>query len=586
MPVIGTAGHVDHGKSTLVQALTGRDPDRWEEEKRRGLTIDIGFAWTTLPGDLEVSFVDVPGHERFMKNMLAGIEAIDVALLVVAADEGWMPQSEEHLAVLHLLGVDQGVVALTKVDRVDPETAEIAALLVADRLAGTRLAGSSIVAVSALTGRGLDVLIDALTKLANAAVKPEGQRSRLWIDRSFVVNGAGTVVTGTLLDGPLHVDQQVQVWPGPVGARVRSLQSHELEVATAVPQRRTAVNLAGIERRQVTRGHMLGLPGQWLATDRFLVEHHTARYADPLTDRGAYHLHLGSGAWPVNLRVEDSELALLTLPEPVTVKVGDRFILREVGRRMVVAGGRVLDPSPPPTRAVWGLRRGLAALARDEAALRLLELRGRDSLTRLETQTGGGQPQRFIGASDTVWSQEAATTVVEGARSAVAEFHAANPLRAGIPLASLASRFELSQEEVTSLLATAPDLVIDQAVLRSARFTGALTDAEEGVWAAARAQLAAAGWTPPRLTELGVAGELVHALTRRGDLIKVAEDLAYLREQLDHLRGKLSELDQPFTVSAFKDALGITRKYAVPLLEWSDRQGWTVRQGDLRRVRN
>ena len=586
MPVVGTAGHVDHGKSTLVQALTGRDPDRWEEEKRRGLTIDIGFAWTTLPGGIEVSFVDVPGHERFMKNMLAGIEAIDVALLVVAADEGWMPQSEEHLAVLHLLGVDKGVVALTKVDRVDTETAEIAALLVGDRLTGTTLAGSAIIPVSALTGQGLGSLTTSLMTVAQAAMKPAGERPRLWIDRSFVVSGAGTVVTGTLLDGPLRVDQQVQVWPGPIGARVRSLQSHEMEVEAAFPQRRTAVNLAGVERRQVRRGHMLGLPGQWEATDRLLVEYHTARYADQLTDRGAYHLHLGSGAWPVSIRVDDHELALLTLPEPLTVKVGDRFILREVGRRMVVGGGRVLDPSPPPSRSTWRLRRGMAALAPGEAASRLLDLRGRDSQARLAIQTGGGQPDQIIGVGDAAWSKEAATAVVDAARSAVAEFHAANPLRAGIPMASLASRFDVSQEEVASLLATASDLIIDHAVVRSSQFAGGLTDAQESVWAKARASLGAAGWAPPRPAELGVVGELVHALTRRGDLIRVADDLVYLREQMDQLPRVLAELAHPFTVSAFKDALGISRKHAVPLLEWMDRQGLTVRQGDLRRVRS
>ncbi|MGH8875565.1 MAG: selenocysteine-specific translation elongation factor, partial [Acidimicrobiia bacterium] len=251
MPVVGTAGHVDHGKSTLVRALTGRDPDRWEEEKRRGLTIDLGFAWTTLPDGSEVSFVDVPGHERFIKNMLAGVEAIDVALLVVAADEGWMPQSEEHLAVLDLLGVRHGVVAVTKVDRVDADMVELATLEVEERLRGTSLEGCPVVPVAAPAGKGLDELRARLVEATAASERPATGRSRLWIDRAFTIAGAGTVVTGTLLDGPLEVGEQVTVWPLQIDARVRGLQSHERDLRRAEPRRRVAINLAGLDRHQL-----------------------------------------------------------------------------------------------------------------------------------------------------------------------------------------------------------------------------------------------------------------------------------------------------------------------------------------------
>lgn len=222
MPLIGTAGHVDHGKSTLVEALTGRDPDRWAEEKRRGLTIDLGFAWTTLGSAGEVSFVDVPGHERFLKNMLAGIEAIDVALFVVAADEGWMPQSEEHLAVLDLLGVDSGVVALTKTDAVDDEMIALIQMEIADRLVGTSLESAPILPVSARTGRGLDGLRAALAERAMAADHP-GDRPRLWIDRAFSMAGSGTVVTGTLTEGPIRVGDEIVLFPVRKRTRVRGL---------------------------------------------------------------------------------------------------------------------------------------------------------------------------------------------------------------------------------------------------------------------------------------------------------------------------------------------------------------------------
>ncbi len=273
MPVVGTAGHVDHGKSTLVRALTGRDPDRWDEEKRRGLTIDLGFAWTTLADGTEISFVDVPGHERFIKNMLAGSEAIDVALFVVAADEGWMPQSEEHLAVLDLLGVSTGVVAITKADRVDDELMEFVTLEVEEKLAGTSLAGSPSIAVSPVSDQGMEELRTALAT-AVAAAGPhliDIGRPRLWVDRSFTITGAGTVVTGTLLDGPLTTGDQLEIWPGSLEARVRGLQSHEREHHRVEPHNRVAVNLVGFERAEVTRGAMLGRPDDWQQTNTVLV---------------------------------------------------------------------------------------------------------------------------------------------------------------------------------------------------------------------------------------------------------------------------------------------------------------------------
>ncbi|MFZ0012617.1 MAG: selenocysteine-specific translation elongation factor, partial [Acidimicrobiia bacterium] len=266
MPVVGTAGHVDHGKSTLIQRITGRNPDRWVEERERGLTIDLGFAWAILPDGPEVSFVDVPGHERFLKNMLAGIEAIDVALFVVAADEGWMPQSEEHLAVLDLLGVSRGVVAVTKADAVDEDLLELAMAEVGERLEGTSLSSAPIVAVSGRTGDGVPRLLGELVAQLPAKPFDEG-RPRLWVDRSFPVAGAGTIVTGTLLDGSLSVDDTVVIAPAGSTARIRGIQSHEKTHDSVGPARRVALNLGGIDHHDIRRGDMLGLPGQWVASD-------------------------------------------------------------------------------------------------------------------------------------------------------------------------------------------------------------------------------------------------------------------------------------------------------------------------------
>ena len=343
MPVVGTGGHVDHGKSTLVQALTGRDPDRWREEKERGLTIDLGFAWTEL-GGREVSFVDVPGHERFIKNMLAGTGGFDVALLVVAADEGWMPQSEEHLAVLDLLEIRHGVVAITKIDRADSDLVELAMLETEEQLAGTSLEAAPIMPVSAVTGEGLAELRTVLMQVLETAPVTSRGRTRLWIDRVFPVSGAGTVVTGTLVDGPLSVGDRVEVMPGAHPGRVRSLQAHETERTTVRPGTRTAAGIAGLDRRNVARGSMLGHPGEWMPSSRVLATVRTARYVnEPISRRGAYQLHLGSGAWPVRLAtlgmLGEESMTVLRLetpgagPDGGQVRVARRGATANRGRR-------------------------------------------------------------------------------------------------------------------------------------------------------------------------------------------------------------------------------------------------------------
>ncbi len=266
LKVVATAGHVDHGKSSLILRLTGIDPDRWAEEKRRGLTIDLGYAWTTLPSGREIGFVDVPGHERFIGNMLAGVGPVRLVLFVVAADEGWKPQSEEHLQILDVLGVRGGVVALTKRDLVDDEALALAEAEVRERLSGTGLASAPIVAVSSTTGEGFDALSAALERMLDDAGDPEEARARLFVDRVFTIKGAGTVVTGTLGGDCLHVGDEVELYPSGATARIRSLQTHERAVEQACPVSRVAANLVGVEREELSRGAVLGAPGAWRAT--------------------------------------------------------------------------------------------------------------------------------------------------------------------------------------------------------------------------------------------------------------------------------------------------------------------------------
>lgn len=594
MPVIGTAGHVDHGKSTLVQALTGRDPDRWQEEKDRGLTIDLGFAWTTLPSGVEAGFVDVPGHERFIKNMLAGVDAITVALFVVAADEGWMPQSEEHLAILDLLGVDSGIVALTRADLVDEDTLEIATLEIDERLMGTSLEGSPIIPTAAPERLGIDELLAAIDTALGATSIGDLSRPRMWVDRSFTIAGAGTVVTGTLVDGAVEIDQSLTLFPNRSPGRIRSIQSHEQSVERIQPGNRTALNMVGIERNAVDRGAMLGLEDQWSLTTRFTGEVTTVRGLEaPLRERGSFHLHLGSGSWPARLRLlEGGTLAgrgavLVDVDTPLPIRWGDRFILREVGRRAVVAGGRVLDPSPP--RRARSAAATLQVLRRaespDAVADALLAVRGNDDPGRLEAHSGGGHAAEAVVGKSRVYSSSYVDDLVSRSAVIVDEYHAANPLRPGIPRARLAETLGVVTDDIDLLLETDDRLETVGAEVRRTGFGVDLAPADQAAWEAARTALEVGGLGPPRRADLGLGLELEHALIRSRAVVEISGDLIYLPGVVEEVIERTRAMTGGFTVAEFRDALHITRKHAIPLLEWLDRNGITVRTGDIRRPR-
>lgn len=584
MPLIGTAGHVDHGKSTLIERITGRDPDRWEEEKRRGLTIDLGFAWTRLPSGTEVSFVDVPGHERYLKNMLAGIEAIDVALFVVAADEGWMPQSEEHLAVLDLLEVGAGVVALTKIDSVETDLIELASLEIDEKLAGTTLEKASVVPVSAKTGAGIDRLLGALDDLVAHVPGASLARPRMWVDRSFTASGAGTIVTGTLLDGHLEVGEVVEIYPSGHQARIRGAQSHELSTERSEPGRRVALNLASIDRKDVGRGDMVGRPGDWESSDRIAVSLRSARYVEELDRRGAYQFHIGSAVEQAQIVGLDGQVAVLRLSGPLPMKVGDRYILRDTGRKLVVGGGRVLDPLPPNTaRALRNAREIDPEADPAEVAATLLGQRGIESIDRLLRHTGG-EPPDVESAGE--WRLDSSTIERLETRAAelVQKEHADRPLRTGLPLATLAVRLGVAPEVVEMIVdrspnleRVGPDVSIEG---REVEIPRESIDEWERVKAVLEKRLAT-----PSVAELEVDPELLHLLVRRGDLVRISQDLVYLPSQMRAIEEILRSLPEGFTVSDFRDAADLSRKYAVPILEWTDRESITIRSGDHRRVR-
>ena len=584
MPLIGTAGHVDHGKSTLVEALTGRDPDRWAEEKERGLTIDLGFAWTTLEPGGEVSFVDVPGHERFLKNMLAGIEAIDVALFVVAADEGWMPQSEEHLAVLDLLGIQSGVVALTKVDAVDPEVAALVEIELERRLSGTTLQDAPVVPVSARTGQGMDRLRRELA-VRVAEVKHRGDRPRMWIDRSFSVQGAGTVVTGTLTEGPMSVGDDLELLPMRKRARIRAMQSHERGIETAEPGRRLALNLTGLDRAEASRGAMLGLPGQWELSARFSAVVSLPRYVEDLSTRGAFHIHLGSGAHAARIKRLENGYALIELPAALPIRTGDRFILRESGRRQVVAGGAVIDPAPGrPAPAMKTARLIDPFASRDEVATALLGVRGMDDVERLAAHSGGGNPRGSVLVGGIALTRERFGHLQSRAEAMVTEYQGQHPLRPGIPVATLAATLGISHELTERLVEESAELTRRGPDVSTEQHRSSLDPDSRLRWENARARLGES-LAVPDADDLGLGSEMTHLMIRESGLVRVSDDLVYLPEQIEEIERLLGEMTEPFTVAQFRDHTGLSRKYVVPILEWADREGLTIRRGDVRHLR-
>ena len=566
MHVVATAGHVDHGKSTLVWALTGTDPDRWAEEKARGLTIDLGFAVAVLPSGRDVGFVDVPGHVRFLKNMLAGVGAVDACLFVVAATEGWKPQSEEHLRILDVLGVGAGVVVLTMVDRVDDDVAALRALEVAERTAGTFLADAEVVAVDSVGGRGVDALRDALDRLL-AGVPPSVDRGRprLWVDRSFAVRGAGTVVTGTLTGGALAVGDEVAVLPAGRAARVRGMQSHGLDVARAAPGRRLALNLVGVGHGEVGRGDAVVRAAQW-APSRTVDCSLTvlAGVGHDVSRRGAYLAYVGSGEHAVAVRVLGGAAWIgpgatgfvrLHLPVALPLVPGDRYVLRESGRDETVGGGEVLDVAPVLP----------AAHARpSRSAARVVAERGWVEVDVLERLTG--EPYDGVTVGRWAVSAEAHAEAVADVQAAV---DAAGP--AGLDLARLDERHRAVAEGTAGL------------VVADGHVTAA--DSGDARWAAHPylVALQASPLAPPPPD--GADRAELRALVRRGLIVEcdgVFFAASAVLQATDLVTRSLHRSPEGLTVSELRKTLGTSRKFALPLLAHLDRVGVTVRRRDLR----
>ena len=577
MHVVATAGHVDHGKSTLVRALTGMEPDRWAEERRRGMTIDLGFAWTTLPAGGTIAFVDVPGHERFVPNMLAGVGPVPAALVVVAADEGWMPQSAEHLAALHALGVSYGLLAVTRADLADPGPALARARA---ELAATSLGAVEAVPVSAVTGAGLPELRAALDRLVARLPAPAPDVPvRLWVDRSFTIRGSGTVVTGTLGGGRLRVGDQLELAATGEPVRVRGLHSlgaaHDRVDAVA----RVAVNLRGVAKDRLGRGDALLTPGRFRLTD--LLDVRLA--GDPAADLPAtLTLHVGSAAVPARVRPLGHDTVRLRLARPMPLLVGDRALLRDPGRHHVSGGVTVLDVAPPP------LRRRCAAAARagvlgDHVGRPDLagELRRR-ALVRAGELTRMGVPATVAPvAGDWLADPEHWRRLATRLAEETPRYAREHPLDPGVPVEVLRRRLDLPDRALVEALVRPP------LALRAGRVTAAPVDALPAPVARAvqrvRAEYADHPFRAPeadRLATLGLGPREIGAAVRAGALLRLAENVVLLPGAVDDAVRVLAGLPQPFTLSAARQALDTTRRVAVPLLELLDRRGATRRLPD------
>ena len=616
MRVIGTAGHVDHGKSSLVERLSGINPDRLKEEQSRQMTIDLGFAWLDLPSGETIGIVDVPGHRDFIENMLAGVAGIDAALLVIAADEGIMPQTREHLAILRLLDINKVLVALTKLDLVDdPEWLELVTLEVEDLLAEHNLEDAPVIPLSAHSGAGIDALLQALQQLVgDLPARSHSHQPRLPVDRVFVVDGFGTVVTGTLSGGSLAIGDTVELQPSSLRGRVRGLQSYKRDVGAALPGSRVAVNIAGVNGAQVQRGHVLSYPGQvhpTLLVD--VVFEQLADAARPLRHNAEVKLFCGAAETLANARLLDSEQLnpgaggwlQLRLREPLPLTRGDRFILRWPSPAATIGGGTIVNTSPGRRHKRFqpeviselstrlhgspGQRLALAAKGPEPAALADLRNRLGCSDAELSAALAEALDEGLLVELDarSYWAAESWQALLDAIMAELAAYHQANPLRLGMRRAELRSRLGVKLNLLDRALEADERLAAENELLRlhdhAIRFTAAQQTRVDKLMRS----LADSPFKPPTMAEMNaLAGEgIVRALLDMRRLVNVNDSIAFAAADYERMVGATREHLQArgeIDAGALRDLFATTRKYAIPFLEHLDSLGITQRVGDRR----
>jgi selenocysteine-specific elongation factor len=612
--VIGTAGHVDHGKSTLVHALTGIDPDRLAQEKAREMTIELGFAWFTLPGGMEVSVIDVPGHEHFIKNMLAGVSGMDLALLVVAANESIKPQTREHLAILDLMEVPQAIMVITQCDLVDPDQVTLVGMEIEDLIRPTRFTGAPIVPVSAVTGQGLDELKAAIEKvLKTTRPRRDIGKPRLPIDRVFTISGSGTVVTGTLVDGSFAVGQEVAVLPPALNSRIKSLQAHKSKLEAIGPGNRVAVNLVGLSLAEIKRGQVLTTPGWLMPSD--LIDARLqllAEPARPLQHNTEVSLNTGSAEVSARVRVLEKKEALpgettwvqFILDEPLAVVNGDHYVIRSPNETL--GGGIILDTHPQQrhrrfrpeiiadlqARSEGKVEKTLLTILKSKSPLELDKLvaesglnqesvlAGLESLQQQGTVVSAGEGKNVLLFTETAWQQ-----MVENIPGMVRDYHRQFPVRPGIPKAEINNKIKLGKhfQDVLQKLISEGLILEESGCIHLPGFQIKILPAQQVQIDAYLKQLNLNPYSPA--PDIPIHPDLLNLLIFRGDVIKTAAGVVFSATAFNEMVAIITthvKKNGKITVAAARDLLGSSRKYVLALLEQMDEMKLTKRVGDER----
>ncbi|MEZ0328209.1 MAG: selenocysteine-specific translation elongation factor [Dissulfuribacterales bacterium] len=630
--VLGTAGHIDHGKTSLIRALTGIDTDRLKEEKSRGITIELGFAHLDLPSGQRIGIVDVPGHERFVKHMVAGATGMDMVLLVIAADEGIMPQTSEHMAICELLSVKKGLIALTKKDMVEPDWLELVREDIALAMQGTFLEGAEIIPVSSVTRDGLDDLKAAIQRVVNdLPVSMTSGPYRLPIDRIFTIKGFGTVVTGTTVSGHIRVGDDAMIYPKCIPTRIRGIQNHGQEAQEAVPGLRTAINLQGVQVEQIERGDVLSVPGGLRPSLLLDIQlYYLASAERPLKHRAPVKFHTGTGEIIGRMLLQQDELApgertyaQIKLERPVAVLPGDRYIIRSYSPVITIGGGAILNPLPRRRKRsrpeMWNemavLDRGSAGeriiyhlKQADQRGLSLSELSLRTALygktleRELERILGQGQALKLDSEGQRILSAEVYEKKRRQALELLRQYHAEFPLSPGISKEELRSRLfpilednHFFQRLLANLVKT-NELVQDKDLIRLANHQLNMQKKDKDIQLFIADIYLKAGMTPPSKTELfsmfndkALVSSLLNLLVREGVLVYLKDDLylhSAILEQIRSLVINFLKQHGEMGINDFRDLTGgLSRKYMVPILEYLDNQKLTMRIGDKRRLR-
>jgi selenocysteine-specific elongation factor len=618
MFVVGTAGHIDHGKSSLVLKMTGIDPDRLPEEKERGMTIDLGFAWAELPSGRQIGIIDVPGHERFVKNMVAGVGGIDAVIFVIAADDGWMPQTEEHFQIISLLGIKTGLVALTKKDLVDDEYLQLQIEAIRGRLDGSFLAGCPVIPVSNTTGDGVSEIVSALDSLLkNEMMRPDIGAARLFIDRRFTIQGMGTVVTGTLLEGKLYVDQQVEIQPSGLHTRIRTLQTHKHKLNEASPGSRVAINLAGIDKALIDRGEVVCITGSIMPTKYIAAELHLLASAKSVL-RSGFEIAFLLGTADVLGRVYflDSEalkpgqtaFVKIKLNSPVAAKLGDRFIIRRISPQDTIGGGRVLDTEIIGSNKNKGLQKDILqkrlSLNPEDIITTELDKNARTPIANLyrnipfskavmeQALKSSREKEHLVIFGDSILSSRFLEKYANPTMEIIEADHNLRPWSDGVEPGSIAKKLKVDPEDLPALidyLISTGKVAYEKGYLKLTSHQAQLKPDQLRLQGRLNARLSASPLAAPTrkdfINEDPQYEVVINFLRDKGEIIELKGGILFTRRDFEDITNKLIEyLDKASkaTASDMKTYLKTSRKYIIPILEKLDLMGITRRDGDFR----